>query len=803
MVNALVEKFEPWGFEDGITLFKDKSLGFTFKIKSQDISCEPDEKVNQIKVQLRSFLGSLPSDIDVQFVQAIDKAGTTDLDEHLSYSKNAIPMIRQVAEVRHRKFAELDDVGALPSQENFVFIRVPFDDQTSAKVGVFDMKFARSREESEARLHCALSRAATMRAEIERNLIAAGFVVERLTPPEIVLDIFGAWNPNHLVGLGEFDETDIRDQVLLSELVKDVRGFRLGTTHHRVVTLKVLPEQTFAGMAASLVDLPFASRLYLSFHVPDQAKEIEWLKLNRRMAYAMVIGKKGVSDVESEAKLQDIEELLSQVVKDGEKIFTASLAIVLRSENVDELDGQVSHVLQVIRELSGSEGFMETYAAFDIFSACTVPNAKNKERAKRMRSSNLADLLPVFGLWNGFEKPSVLLRTRMGSLFKFDAFSSALTNANQIISGGSGSGKSYLTNLMIGQMLCQNPRIFILDVGGSYQKTCELLDGQYIPLSMSTGLSMNPFDLTAGTAVSDEKIKFLLALVQIMTKEEDQRAIGKLEKSEIELAIQQVYVEKPKPTLTHLRDKLMQSEVAEVQRIGKILSLWCGNSPFGKMLDRETTISFDKRIVCFDLKGLEANPDLQAAVLFTITDMVWREVQKDRSEMKFLVFDECWRLLESDAGSQFVGEVFRTFRKYFASAIAISQNIDDFAKSKAASAIMPNASIKWILKQPGADFKRLAEVLRLNEREVALVQSLSQIKGQYSEAFLMCEDKKAVVSVESTPIEYWLATTDPKDFALMKREEAATQKKNIELIQYLAEKFPMGATTAQPSAKGA
>ncbi|HWU41810.1 MAG TPA: ATP-binding protein, partial [Bdellovibrio sp.] len=406
----------------------------------------------------------------------------------------------------------------------------------------------------------------------------------------------------------------------------------------------------------------------LSFQVPDQAKEIEWLKLNRRMAYAMVVGKKGVSDVESEAKLQDIEELLSEVVKDGEKIFVASLAIILRSENEAELDAQVSHVLQVIRELSGSEGFMETYAAFDIFSNCAFPNTRNKERSKRLKSSNLADMLPVFGLWLGFDKPSILLRTRMGSLFKFDPFSSALTNANQIISGGSGSGKSYLTNLMIGQMLSQNPRVFILDVGGSYQKTCELLNGQYIPLSMSSGLAMNPFDRLAGDTVSDEKIKFLLALVQIMTKEEDQRAIGKLEKSEIETAIQQVYVEQPKPRFSHLREKLLQSEIADVQRIGKILSLWCGDSPFGKMLDRETKIHFDKRIVCFDLKGLESNPDLQAAVLFTITDMVWREVQKDRSEMKFLIFDECWRLLENDAGSQFVGEVFRTFRKYYASA---------------------------------------------------------------------------------------------------------------------------------------
>jgi conjugal transfer ATP-binding protein TraC len=792
MNNALAEKLDTWGFEDGITLFKDSSLGFGFRISPLDISCESDEKINEIKSQLRTFIGSLPVGIDIQFAQSIDKAGLRDLEEHLAYASAAIPMIRQVAEDRYKKFSGLDEVGALPCQENLIFVRVPFDDQISSKVRVFDTNLGRSREETEANLNRALARTKSIQNEIERNLAASNLKVERLTAAETVERVFETWNPNHPLALGEFDETDIRDRVLLSELVKDVKGFRLGATYHRVVTLKVLPEQTLAGMAAALTDLPFASRLYLSIHVPDQNKEIEWLKLNRRMAYAMVVGKKGVSDMESEAKLQDIEELLSEVVKDGEKIFSVSLSIVLRSVNEDDLDGQVSHVLQVIRELAGSEGFMETYAAFDIFNANSLPNARGKERAKRLKSSNLADLLPVFGLWNGFDRPSVLLRTRMGSLFKFDPFSSNLTNANQIISGGSGSGKSYLTNLMIGQMLSQNPRVFILDVGGSYQKTCELLDGQYIPLSMSSGLSMNPFD-KLGDVVSDEKIKFLVALVQIMTKEEDQRAIGKLQKSEIERAVQQVYIEQQKPHLNHLREKLLESEVEEVRRIGKILSLWCGDSPFGKFVDRPTNINLEKRVVCFDLKGLEANPDLQAAVLFTITDMVWREVQKDRSEMKFLVFDECWRLLESDAGSQFVGEVFRTFRKYYASAIAISQNIDDFAKSKAASAIMPNSSTKWVLKQSGADFKRLAEVLRLNDREVALVQSLTQVKGQYSEAFLMCEDKKAVVSVESTPFEYWLATTDPKDFALLKNEQAATGKRDLSLLQHLSEKFPMGA----------
>ena len=796
MSNALESKLEVWGFEDGLAIFSDSSFGFGFRIRPVDISCESDQTINQRKAQMKGFLSSLNSNIDIQFVQSIEMTEQSQLEEHLKYSQNNHPLIKTVRQARYEKFSNLNVRGMLPRQVNYVFVRIPCDYCNSISIKLFEFKFIRAKEKTEADFARALSQAKSQQLEIQRNLESSGFFPIELTPKEMTEQVFDSWNPGHPLGLGQFDESNIRERVILSDLIKDVRGFRLASQHHRVITLKILPEQTWSGMSQALCDLPFSSKLQLSIHVPDQQKEIEWLKLNRRMAFAMVVGKKGVSDIESEAKLQDIETLLSQIVKDGEKIFSTSLSIILRSEDEEELESQVSHALQVIRSLPGAEGYLESYASFDIFSQGSIPNARNKERSKKIISSNLADLLPVFGLWKGFEKPSVLLRTSEGSLFKFDPFSTTLTNANQIISGGSGSGKSYLTNLMIGQMLSQNPRVFILDVGGSYQKTCELLDGQYIPLSLSQGLSMNPFDRIEGDTVSDEKIKFLVALVQIMTKEDDQKSIGKLEKSEIERLIQAVYIEEIHPHLNHLRIKLLDSEIAEVKRIGKILSLWCEDSPFGKFIDRETNVHLNARVACFDLKGLEANPELQAVALFTITDFVWREVQKDRTEMKFLVFDECWRLLESDAGSQFVGEVFRTFRKYYASAIAISQNIDDFAKSKAASAIMPNSSIRWILKQSGADFKRLSEVLRLNDREVSLIQSLSQVKGQFSEAFLICEEKKAVVSVESTPFEYWLATTDPRDFALLKQTREKTNKEGLELIQHLSEQHPTGADSS-------
>ena len=85
-------------------------------------------------------------------------------------------------------------------------------------------------------------------------------------------------------------------------------------------------------------------------------------------------------------------------------------------------------------------------------------------------------------------------------------------------------------------------------------------------------------------------------------------------------------------------------------------------------------------------------------------------------------------------------------------------------------------------------------MLELNDTEVDLISSLQQEKGVYSEAFLICEDKKSVVVIEGTPSEYWLATTDPKDLALLEKQKSKYPNlTQMQLIFKIAEEFPQGA----------
>ncbi|MBI3535742.1 MAG: ATP-binding protein, partial [Deltaproteobacteria bacterium] len=490
--------------------------------------------------------------------------------------------------------------------------------------------------------------------------------------------------------------------------------------------------------------------------------------------------------------------LLEQMIAQGEKVFHSSLNVLLRSQSLDELENQVSQTLNKVRSLSGAEAMEESLAAFDIYSEFSIPNARAKERMKRIKTSNLADFLPLYGPWTGHEVPSILLRSRQGSLVSFDPFAPDLTNYNHIVSGGSGSGKSFFTNILLLQLLKENPKVFIVDIGGSYKKLCDHLSGQYIPLGITSDISINPFDLPVGEVVpSNEKIKFLVSLVEIMTKEDSESRLPRLERAEMEEAISRVYAQ-GEPRLSHLREILLNHPDAIMKRFGRILTPWCGDTPFGRFVDRPTNLSLSKDLVSFDLKGLEAVSDLQSVCLFIITDYVWREVQKDRSVKKVLVFDECWKLLASDAGATFIAEVFRTFRKYYAAVIAISQNMDDFAKSRVSGAILSNSSIKWILMQKGADQARLKEVLQLNDNEMNLISSLHQERGLYSEAFLMAQDNKCVVAVESTPLEYWIATTDPRDLTAIENYlKEHPKENNLSALNVLSETYPRGVTASK------
>jgi conjugal transfer ATP-binding protein TraC len=118
---------------------------------------------------------------------------------------------------------------------------------------------------------------------------------------------------------------------------------------------------------------------------------------------------------------------------------------------------------------------------------------------------------------------------------------------------------------------------------------------------------------------------------------------------------------------------------------------------YGNYTDGKSTISLDKSVICFDLKGLEKFERLQACMLTIVTNFVWGKIMSEPGRRKFVIFDECWKLLSTPESAKFIAECYRTFRKYGAGAISITQSLNDFLSGGLEHAILGNSNTRFIL----------------------------------------------------------------------------------------------------------
>jgi hypothetical protein len=122
---------------------------------------------------------------------------------------------------------------------------------------------------------------------------------------------------------------------------------------------------------------------------------------------------------------------------------------------------------------------------------------------------------------------------------------------------------------------------------------------------------------------------------------------------------------------------------------------------------------------------------------------------------KIFIFDECWHLLLKNA--DYIAECFRTFRKNKASAVAISQNLDDFSESQLGRVIIQNTYFKFLFRQS------LTTSEFIDAHAKLLLDSVQSVKGAYSEFLLLTETMKKPIRFYPTPLEYQVMTSDRED----------------------------------------
>ena len=453
----------------------------------------------------------------------------------------------------------------------------------------------------------------------------------------------------------------------------------------------------------------------------------------------------------------------------------------------------------------GCQWFEETVGAYPVFFGILPFAPTFITRPKRVLASHLCDFLPLFGIGYGHEKAEIIFETPFQSILGYSLFEKS-PSANAILIGSTGSGKSTLAcGLILGMTAGNNadrPSAFVIDVGNSFKRTVDYLGGTSLDLSPDSGVRINPFDLAQGDQRPDpEKIKFLTALFEEIMG--DRGVLTKLEKALLETEILSFYEGSSPKHLSNFREYLAKNTQPEMQRLAKLLSLWCKPHPYGLLFDGDTNVKLDGPHLHFELKECQRYPDLLRVAMLVVMDSIWREVKTRFPRRSLIVVDEAHTIIRpsgdgrANSSARWVEDCFRQMRKFSSAAIAISQTAKDLKNDEIGDGILANAPNRFILRQRGNE-KNLKDDLKLNETEIKDTFLLSQVRGSYSEFYLQSESIKGTLIYRPTPLEYWLSTTHPPDNALLKQESDKNPTMNLEeLMSHMSTHYPHGAEEVQ------
>ena len=377
------------------------------------------------------------------------------------------------------------------------------------------------------------------------------------------------------------------------------------------------------------------------------------------------------------------------------------------------------------------------------------------------------------------------------SLVIIDIFNSLkYKNANIAIFGTSGSGKTFLMQLMALRMRRKNIQVFIIapDKGHEFARACNNIGGEFIQISPSSSNCINimeirPADMetrdlldgyTSERSELASKIQslhiFFSLLIPDMSHEEKQLLDGAMVTCYQEKGITHDNLSltdpehpgkyKKMPILGDLHEVLMRKE--ECRRMANILNRLVSGS--ASSFNQQTNVDLENKYVVLDISELSG--DLLLG-MFVALDFVWTKTKEDRTVEKAVFVDEAWKLLMSnDLAGEYLIEIFKTIRAYGGSAICATQDLADcFAvrDGKLGRGILSNSKTKIVLNMEVSEAERIQEELDLSEAETNSIIHFERGNGLIS-----TNNNNLIVEFKANALEKDLITTDRKDLQELK-----------------------------------
>lgn len=352
-------------------------------------------------------------------------------------------------------------------------------------------------------------------------------------------------------------------------------------------------------------------------------------------------------------------------------------------------------------------------------------------------------------------------------------------NANMIILGNSGSGKSTAGKLLLRSHVRNGYKIIAIDPEGELEPMARLYNGDFIDLGRGGEFGMiNPLEIVpdaddeesqrgVGYAVLTKTLQTLKAFMKYYDPSIEEDVLTLF--NEVVVETYQRFNINVKTDFTKLTsaDFPTFSDVYTTIR-GRILSYGEATRERDIMEKLEikvrplisgglehyfnghTTISPRSNFIVFNIRELiNAEKNIKNALFFNILKYAWG-LCLDASENTVLQVDEAHILLANDntLGADFLAQVQRRARKYNSGTIVITQQPSDFAAPDVlmqGKAIFDNASYYLVMGLKKQAVEDLSRLIDLNDNEKEAIKYYNQ-----GEALFICGNKRMKIQVVIT-----------------------------------------------------
>lgn len=548
----------------------------------------------------------------------------------------------------------------------------------------------------------------------------------------------------------DYGQQDPMDVISYAGLEEQVDHLVIDGMYVRSLFISGYPFTASSGWLNALVN--FNHNIDISYHIdqvdatlalPKLHRKITELESTRRQMVrsGKIVGPEVTDPLESASELRD------KILRGQEKLFQASIYVVITAPDLSELN----KTTKLLESALSARLFYTKVARYQQLEGLqsVLPRGEDiLSQRRNLDSSSVAltfpfmssELVQESGILYGVNKSN-------NSLVILDRFS--LNNANSIVFAQSGSGKSYATKVEILRQLMQGTKVIVIDPEREYKRLSESVGGTYIKLSTKSKEKINPFDLaTTKRTKSDisEHTQDLIEIISLMAE-----GLTVREKAALDKAILKIYKKAKTPLLEDLYRELRSLKHRDLcDRLEKYIS-----GSLREVFNSQTNIKLENRLIIFDIKDMPES--LRQIMMLIIANFVQSQV-KISPEKRLLVIDEGWLLLEHEESARFVAGLVRRARKYYLGVSIISQQANDFLSSDYGRAIASQSSLRMLMRQDTTTIKNVVSEFHLSEYEENFL--LTCEKG---DALIIADQNHVAVKVVAAEKEHPLITTNPAE----------------------------------------